>query len=203
MAFAQIGTRGVQAQSIDLDADVTGSLPVANGGTGLASGTTGQFLKFTGSTTLAPAEAGGGKVLQVVNGTLSSSVDTSSTSYADTGLSVAITPSATSSKILVLVNHTGLLKESSNNAGKIELYRVISGGSSSSLGMFENDFGRTGDTSLNIVGASSTAHLDTSHSTTSAITYKTRFACSVTAASTIRLQQNNCIATITAMEISA
>ena len=121
MAFAQIGTRGVQAQSIDLDADVTGSLPVANGGTGLASGTTGQFLKFTGSTTLAPAEAGGGKVLQVVNGTLSSSVDTSSTSYADTGLSVAITPSATSSKILVLVNHTGLLKESSNNAGKIEL----------------------------------------------------------------------------------
>ena len=143
MAFAQIGTRGVQAQSIDLDADVTGSLPVANGGTGLASGTTGQFLKFTGSTTLAPAEAGGGKVLQVVNGTLSSSVDTSSTSYADTGLSVAITPSATSSKILVLVNHTGLLKESSNNAGKIELYRVISGGSSSSLGMFENDFGRT------------------------------------------------------------
>ena len=57
--------------------------------------------------------------------------------------------------------------------------------------MFENDFGRTGDTSLNIVGASSTAHLDTSHNTTSAITYKTRFACSVTAASTIRLQQNN------------
>ena len=189
--------------TIDMTKGITGTIPVANGGTGLASGTTGQFLKFTGSTTLAPAEAGGGKVLQVVNGTLSSSVDTSSTSYADTGLSVAITPSATSSKILVLVNHTGLLKESSNNAGKIELYRVISGGSSSSLGMFENDFGRTGDTSLNIVGASSTAHLDTSHSTTSAITYKTRFACSVTAASTIRLQQNNCIATITAMEISA
>ena len=170
--------------NLNLTSQVTGTLPTGNGG--------------TGATSFAP-----GKILQVVNGTLSSSVDTSSTSYADTGLDVAITPSATSSKILVLVSHTGMIKESSNNAGKIELYRVISGGSSSSLGMFENDFGRTADTSLNIVGGSSTGYLDTSHNTTSAITYKTRFACSVTAAATIRLQQNNCIGTITAMEISA
>jgi len=34
---------------------VTGATPVANGGTGLTSGTTNQFLKFTGSTTLASA----------------------------------------------------------------------------------------------------------------------------------------------------
>ena len=46
MAFAQIGTRGIQAQSIDLDADVTGSLPVANGGTGLASGTIRTVFKI-------------------------------------------------------------------------------------------------------------------------------------------------------------
>ena len=38
---------------------ITGTLGVANGGTGLASGTTDQFLKFTGSTTLASAAAGG------------------------------------------------------------------------------------------------------------------------------------------------
>ncbi len=186
MALTRLGLN----QAINLTSNVTGTLPIANGGTNLSSG-------FINGTTAV------GKILQVVNGTLSSSVDTSSTSYADTGLSVAITPSATSSKILVLVSHTGMIKESSNNAGKIELYRVISGGSSSSLGMFENDFGRTADTSLNIVGGSSTGYLDTSHNTTSAITYKTRFACSVTAAATIRLQQNNCIGTITAMEISA
>ena len=39
--------------TIDVTKGITGTIPVANGGTGVASGTTGQFLKFTGSTTLA------------------------------------------------------------------------------------------------------------------------------------------------------
>ena len=55
MAFATIGTAGIQAQSIDLSSKVTGTLPVPNGGLGIASGTTDQFLKFTGTTTLASA----------------------------------------------------------------------------------------------------------------------------------------------------
>ena len=38
--------------SLGLTDQVTGVLPVANGGTGIASGTSGQFLKFTGSTTI-------------------------------------------------------------------------------------------------------------------------------------------------------
>ena len=39
--------------TIDVTKGITWTIPVANGGTGVASGTTGQFLKFTGSTTLA------------------------------------------------------------------------------------------------------------------------------------------------------
>ena len=58
MAFATIGTRGIQAQSVDLTSKVTGTLPVPNGGLGIASGTTGQFLKFSGTETLASASAG-------------------------------------------------------------------------------------------------------------------------------------------------
>jgi len=58
MAFATIGTAGIQAQSIDLSTKVTGTLPVPNGGLGIASGTTGQFLKFSGTETLASASAG-------------------------------------------------------------------------------------------------------------------------------------------------
>ncbi len=58
MAFATIGTAGIQAQSIDLSTKVTGTLPVPNGGLGIASGTSGQFLKFTGTETLASATAG-------------------------------------------------------------------------------------------------------------------------------------------------
>ena len=38
---------------IDIENMITGEVNVANGGTGLSSGTSGQFLKFTGSTTLA------------------------------------------------------------------------------------------------------------------------------------------------------
>ena len=66
MAFATIGTAGIQAQSIDLSSKVTGTLPVPNGGLGIASGTTGQFLKFTGTETLASAADNVGKVLQVM-----------------------------------------------------------------------------------------------------------------------------------------
>ena len=43
---------------IDVANMLTGATPVANGGTGLTSGTSGQFLKFTGSTTLASASGG-------------------------------------------------------------------------------------------------------------------------------------------------
>ena len=38
--------------SLALGSQVSGQLPVANGGTGVASGTAGQFLKFTGTTTI-------------------------------------------------------------------------------------------------------------------------------------------------------
>lgn len=43
-----------------------------------------------------------GKVLQVVQGTLSTQFGTTSTSFVTTGLTASITPSATSSKILIL-----------------------------------------------------------------------------------------------------
>ena len=46
--------------TIDLTKGVTGTMPVANGGTGLTSGTSGQFLKFTGSTTVASAAVSAG-----------------------------------------------------------------------------------------------------------------------------------------------
>jgi len=138
----------------------------------------------------------GGKVLQIVSATYATETDTSSTSYADTGLSASITPSSTSSKVLVFVNHTGLTKSVSDNGGKIQLLR-----NSTSLIMFENDFGRTASTALNIVGGTGTNYLD-SPATTSATTYKTQFACSVVASGTIRIGQNNSVQTMTLMEIA-
>jgi hypothetical protein len=49
------------------------------------------------------AAAGGGKILQAVTVTNSSEVTNSTTNYATSGIAKAITPSASSSKILVLV----------------------------------------------------------------------------------------------------
>ena len=87
--------------TINLATEVTGTLPVPNGGTGLASGTTDQILKFTGSTTLASAaEAAGGKVIQTVSATGGAELMTSST-FNSTGLYATITPTAATSRLLV------------------------------------------------------------------------------------------------------
>ena len=48
---------------------------------------------------------GGGKVLQVVQATYATEETTSSTSFVDTSLTVSITPSATSSKVLIMLNN--------------------------------------------------------------------------------------------------
>jgi hypothetical protein len=50
------------------------------------------------------AGSGGGKILQVIEATTTTQVDTTSTSYVDTALTGSITPSATGSKILVLIS---------------------------------------------------------------------------------------------------
>lgn len=47
-----------------------------------------------------------GKVLQVVQGTDNTPANITSSSYQDTGLTASITPSATSSKVLVIVSHS-------------------------------------------------------------------------------------------------
>ena len=87
---------------IDVANMLTGATPVANGGTGLTSGTTNQFLKFTGSTAIGTGEAGGGKVLQVQEFHYTSYLSRTDSSSFDDGLHVDITPSSTSSKVLVL-----------------------------------------------------------------------------------------------------
>ena len=80
MAITRIGPN----QSINLASNITGTLPVGNGGSGRTAVT--------------------GNVLQVVSTVKTDTFSTTSQSdTAVTGLSVAITPSSTSSKILVMV----------------------------------------------------------------------------------------------------
>ena len=71
-------------------------------------GNSSEFLQTNGSGALTWAEAGGGgKIGQVIQTVKTTTFSTSSTSFTDvTGMSVAITPSATSSKVLVTVQFT-------------------------------------------------------------------------------------------------
>jgi len=74
----------------------------------VAVGTSGQVLT-SGGTGVAPTfqtAAGGGKLLQVIIGEDSTQNIISTSSYTDIGLSASITPSSTSSKILIQWNAT-------------------------------------------------------------------------------------------------
>ena len=67
-----------------------------------ADGSANQVLKTDGSGNLSFGADQGGKILQVVESAdFSSTTTTSSTTFQDTGLTVSITPSSSSSKILV------------------------------------------------------------------------------------------------------
>ena len=88
--------------TIDVTKGITGTIPVANGGTGLTSGTTDQFLKFTGSTTIASAADNAGAVVQRVVTQVTdvaSDIVTGNTSFTDMGIDVTITPTNASNMI--------------------------------------------------------------------------------------------------------
>jgi hypothetical protein len=120
--------------------------------------------------------AGGGKVLQVVYGSTSTSVTSTTNSFIDTGLSATITPTSATSKILVFVNQAGVYKSGSSASEQVAL-QLLRG--STGILTFAYDLNYTG-TALELVNAQSTAYLD-SPATTSATTYKTQFRSSLNA----------------------
>jgi hypothetical protein len=101
------GTVTLPNSSVNLTTKVTGTLPVANGGTGLTTlGSASQVLRVnSGATALEFATAPSGKVLQVVQTIKTDFFSSSSGSYTDvTGASVSITPSSASNKVLIIIN---------------------------------------------------------------------------------------------------
>lgn len=110
-----------------------------------------------------------GKVLQVVNATYSDVTSSSSSTFADTGLTASITPSSASNKVLVFVNINGIYKQTSNTGMSLKLVRGVT-----DIHNIESIAAYTNDTSAVGVGSASTSYLD-SPSTTSSTTYKITF----------------------------
>ena len=124
MALTRLGPN----QAINLATNTTGTLGVANGGTGLTSGTTDQFLKFTGTTTIASAADNAGKVLQVKSATATSTTTTSSTSYTHfSGIDLSITPTSASSKIILWYTSQCDNEADNNRLPSISCWREIDG----------------------------------------------------------------------------
>jgi hypothetical protein len=149
----------------------------------------------------AAAAGGGGKVLQVVQGTvLTGDVSTSSTSYSDLGLSVSITPSSASSKVLVFATLTGCAKRTTDTSLLTKLLR-------DSTQIMLSDAGYTGSVVRLNFGNVNLNILD-SPATTSAITYKVQIAASSAGSPVVSVNAdgtgaNTNNSTIIAMEIGA
>jgi len=166
----------------------------------LAVGTNGQVLQAdsTAATGLKWATAGGGgKVLQVVMGSTATATTTTSSSYQDTGLTVSITPSSATSKVLIIVSQQGMQKPASNSQDGIDL-QLVRG--ATALETICLSLGYTNSVVVNTLSASS-GYLD-SPATTSSTTYKTQFK-SQNGGNTVSVQTNSTNSTIIALEIGA
>jgi len=159
-------------------------------------GTDGQVLTSTGSTTPPAFEAAaGGKVLQIQNGVKTGYTTINSTTYADIGLSVTITPSLTTSTILLMVD-LGNLWRSSTSQSKFQA-QLLRG--STSIRVLTTTTGHL-DLANEISSSYSGSHID-SPSTTSATTYKIQGKVNVTGTFTVNYTGG--IQSITAFEIGA
>jgi len=210
------------ANKITFSNTVTHSSGTANGVAFLNSSkalTTGSALSFDGTTLTVASRGiakGGmpiGSVLQVVHVGYGTQTTSTSTTYADTGLSASITPTSSSSKILVLVSQ-GINAVGGAAVGYgyqvdagVQLLRgatVLVVPTSDSGGKYSAGIGTgVAPASGNIVLWSivNMNYLD-SPATTSSITYKTQFAKGTAGMSTVYANDAAGGSFITLMEIA-
>jgi hypothetical protein len=140
------------------------------------------------------APAGGGKVLQVEQGTSTTNVFNATTTYADTGLTVTLTPAATSSRIMVMVYVPYTKTSGSVYVGA--QFRLMRDATSivESNGMYDNQ-------DEEVRQSFSMSYLD-SPATASSVTYKLQFK-NMTASGNAVVMPGSYLGSIVVMEIGA
>lgn len=147
------------------------------------------------------ATPAGGKVLQVVQGTTTTSTSIAGSTYAATGIEATITPSASSSKILIIATcSTRSARNSSNTQSKAQIRRgtgtIIQDYLTTFMGI---EPATSGALAINMTRTIS--YLD-SPSTTSATTYYI-YGTGAEPSDTITFQMNSAPSSIILMEIGA
>jgi hypothetical protein len=164
----------------------------------VATGSDGQVLTSTGAGSAPAFEAlpAGGKVLQVINQVQATEVTTGGDTYADTGLSLNITPSASNSKILFFASND-CTKHGGDTSVAIRAYRDSTEIGGTIIGRRICDTDDTGKSQ----SVFSFTILDSPNST-SQLTYKTQYN-NTYAAGTVRINAGSGSSSMTLMEIGA
>jgi hypothetical protein len=181
-------------------ADTTGTLVIQTGATPTTAVTVGtdQSVTFAGTLTtssrgIAKASMPTGSVLQVVSATYSTQVSTTSATFVSTPLTASITPTSSTSKILVIVAGTGGSTTTSGNA-----FYTIAKGTTNLLNSNGGSYLYNGGGAN--YGVVSMQYLD-SPATTSATSYTVYFRADSPA--TVYFCLGNATNVITLMEIAA
>ena len=163
------------------------------------AGTTVLTLPAVSGTVLTTTSPKAGNVIQVVSATANTIANTNSTTYQDTGLTATITPTSSTSKILVLVSQVlGVSRNDPYQASKLAIVR-----NSTVLNFVVWDKLLSGTRDEMEASPSAISFLD-SPATTSAVVYKTQFGCwHGSSNETAYVNNRNAVATITLMEIAA
>ena len=183
----------------DTSGAITISAPAVSGTNTLTlPAATGTILTTAcGSQSVPRAAMPAGSILQVVSATTTTYVTANSTTYVDSTLTASITPTTSTSKILVMINQ-GIGTSGSGNVGNIKLVRNSTDVQTWGFGIFY-----TGASDL--YGYSSNTYLD-SPASTSSVTYKTQFN-RTAGTGTTRVQYSDGngsqVSTITLMEVAA
>jgi molybdopterin-binding protein len=121
-----------------------------------------------------------GKILQVIEGSQSTRVTIASTAYTDTNLTATITPTAATSKVLVIVSQSFAVFRSTNDIirGQMKLLRDATDLQEYAAGVVSAGSDVAGN--LVVGSQQSYTYLD-SPSSTSALVYKTQAKCHTTA----------------------
>ena len=153
------------------------------------------------------APAGGGKVLQVVQATYSTSTAINTATDTDTGLTASITPSAATSKILVLISQK--YKVSRNSDRALSTHTLLrgatvivdtGGGANTGYDGYAILTANSGGNPTTLWGRSHFMYLD-SPNTTSSTTYKTQAASQNDG--TVTYQADSNLSSIILLEIGA